>query len=120
MAFYHPLFLYELIWDVLNAGLLIWASKRFRNVLRRGDLFLIYLMFYSFGRFFLEFLRLDPSPVAGIDINQTLMAVTFVVSTLIFILRRRFIASEPLAVPAETPAEKAQDDDDAQAEMTPQ
>jgi phosphatidylglycerol---prolipoprotein diacylglyceryl transferase len=72
---YHPLFLYELLWNLGNAAVLIWIGKRFAERLKAGDVFLAYLFIYPVGRFFLEFLRLDPSPVGGININQTLMAV---------------------------------------------
>ncbi len=103
VAYYHPLFLYEFIWNLLNAGLLIWIGRRYKNILRRGDLFLIYAIFYSFGRFFLEFLRLDPSPVAGLDANQALMAVIFVAASLGLFLRHRLIQNEPTAVPLGAP-----------------
>jgi phosphatidylglycerol:prolipoprotein diacylglycerol transferase len=115
VAYYHPLFLYEFLWNLLNAGLLIWISRRFRNFLRRGDLFLIYLVFYSFGRFFLEFLRLDPSPVAGINVNQTIMAVVFVTSAAVLLLRHRFVSNEPMAMPV-----KNAPGEDAPAESSPQ
>ena len=72
---YHPLFLYEMLWNLGNAAALIWIGKRFADRLKAGDIFLTYLIFYPVGRFFLEFLRLDPSPVGDININQTLMAV---------------------------------------------
>jgi phosphatidylglycerol---prolipoprotein diacylglyceryl transferase len=106
-AYYHPLFFYEFVWDVVNAGLLVWLSRRFKGFLKRGDLFCIYAAFYGFGRFFLEFLRLDPSPVAGINVNQTLMAVVFVVSTVTFILRHRFDSKEPASALVETRGEDA-------------
>jgi phosphatidylglycerol---prolipoprotein diacylglyceryl transferase len=99
VAYYHPLFFYEFLWNVLNAILLVWIGRRFRNLLRRGDLFFCYLVFYSFGRFFLEYLRLDPSPVAGVDANQALMAIIFVVSLAALILRHRFMQNEPLSMP---------------------
>lgn len=89
VPYYHPLFLYEFIWNLMNAGVLIWISRRFKDRLLNGDLFLIYLIFYGFGRFFLEFLRLDPSPVAGINANQTLMAVIVVGSTAALLIRHR-------------------------------
>lgn len=89
VAYYHPLFLYEFIWNVLNAGVLIWLGRRFRDRLRTGDLFLIYLLNYGVGRFLLEFLRLDPSPVAGVNINQTLMAVIALASTAALLIRHR-------------------------------
>ncbi len=87
VAYYHPLFLYELIYDVLNMLILLWVSKRFRHWLKLGDVFLMYLIIYPLGRFLLEFLRLDPSPVAGLNINQTLMGVTAVCSLIALILR---------------------------------
>jgi phosphatidylglycerol:prolipoprotein diacylglycerol transferase len=66
-ATYHPLFLYESIWDLANMALLLWLGRRHADKLKNGDLFLIYLLFYSVGRFFLEFLRLDASQVGGIN-----------------------------------------------------
>jgi phosphatidylglycerol:prolipoprotein diacylglycerol transferase len=89
VEYYHPLFLYEFFWNLLNAGVLIFLSRRYKKWLRPGDLFLIYLIFYPVGRFFLEFLRLDPSPVAGINVNQTLMAVIAILASLALIIRHR-------------------------------
>jgi len=89
VAYYHPLFLYEFIWNLLNAGFLIWVSRRYARRLKTGDLFLMYLVFYPVGRFFLEFLRLDPSPIAGININQTLMGTVAILSILALVYRHR-------------------------------
>jgi phosphatidylglycerol:prolipoprotein diacylglycerol transferase len=95
---FHPLFLYESLWNFINLGVLLAISAKYRERLLAGDLFLIYLIIYSVGRFFLEFLRLDPSPVAGIDINQLAMAVVALASAVILFLRhRRKVA---LATPA--------------------
>ncbi|MEI8132665.1 MAG: prolipoprotein diacylglyceryl transferase [Leptolinea sp.] len=89
VATYHPLFLYESIWNLLNMGLLLWMGKKLSNLLRPGDIFLTYLVVYPLGRFLLEFLRLDPSPVGGLNINQTLMAVTAISAGLALIIRLR-------------------------------
>jgi phosphatidylglycerol:prolipoprotein diacylglycerol transferase len=80
VSYYHPLFLYESLWNLANLALLLWLSRRYEERLKAGDLFLIYLVFYPVGRFFLEFLRLDPSPVAGVNANQTLSLVVAVLS----------------------------------------
>ncbi|HMN12694.1 MAG TPA: prolipoprotein diacylglyceryl transferase [Bellilinea sp.] len=101
-ATYHPLFLYELLYNLLNMAILLFVGKKYKAQLRDGDIMLLYLMIYPFGRFFLEFLRLDPSPVAGININQTLMAVTFVIALIAFIARRRKPASAEPAEVAES------------------
>lgn len=72
---FHPLFLYESLWNLANMFLLLWLGRRFAGRLKTGDLFLVYLVTYPTGRFLLEFLRLDASQVFGININQTIMLV---------------------------------------------
>ena len=88
-ATYHPLFLYESIWNFANMALLLWLGRRHADKLKNGDLFLIYLLFYSVGRFFLEFLRLDASLLGGINANQTLMAVVALASGGFLLWRHR-------------------------------
>jgi len=85
---YHPTFLYESIWNLLNMGLLLLISKKYKGKLKDGDIFLVYLMFYAVGRFALEFIRIDYSPIAGININQTLMVVVFIFALGLFIFHR--------------------------------
>jgi phosphatidylglycerol---prolipoprotein diacylglyceryl transferase len=89
VEYYHPVFLYESIWNLFNAIMLIWAGHRFRDWLKTGDLFLFYLIFYAVGRFSLEFIRLDPSPVAGFNINQIVMALVAFGSAAILFFRHR-------------------------------
>lgn len=100
VAYYHPLFLYESLWNLLNMGFLLYISRKWTGWLKAGDVFLIYLITYPVFRFFMEFLRLDPSPVAGIDINQALMAVVAVVSSILLFLHHR----QPQTVAPETEA----------------
>lgn len=56
---FHPAFAYESIWDLLVAGTLIWADRKFR--LGRGKVFALYIALYGFGRTFTESLRTDYS-----------------------------------------------------------
>lgn len=86
---FHPLFLYESIWNLLSAGLLYWLWKRHGSRLQRGDLFLVYLITYPVGRFLLEFLRLDYVPLFGINLNQALMALVALASALALYWRHR-------------------------------
>jgi phosphatidylglycerol:prolipoprotein diacylglycerol transferase len=87
-GFYHPIFLYESLWNFMNMAVLLILSWRYPKKLRSGDLFLIYLVIYAVGRFSLEFLRLDAARVAGLNANQTLMAVVGIVAAAILIARR--------------------------------
>ncbi len=88
-ATYHPLFLYEMLWNLLNMGLLLWVERRYAKKLKAGDLFLFYLIGYPVGRFFLEFLRLDASQVAGINFNQTFMLLIVVFAVAMLVWRHR-------------------------------
>lgn len=89
VEYYHPLFLYEALWNLMNMFLLLWISRRFASSLKTGDIFLAYLVVYPVGRFFLDFLRLDASLVAGININQTVMGVVAVCAATALSLRHR-------------------------------
>ena len=86
-AYYHPTFLYESLWDLGNMALLLWLSRRFKDRLKAGDIFLIYLVVYAFGRFMLEFLRLDSSQLGGINANQTFMLVVFIIASCLLVWR---------------------------------
>jgi len=77
---YHPLFLYEFLWNLFVMGVLLYIGIQYKDRLKKGDIFRVYMFMYPFARFFLEYLRLDPSPVGNININQTLMAVLMVAS----------------------------------------
>ncbi len=86
---FHPLFLYESIWNLLSAGALYWLWRNHRERLRSGDVFLAYLVAYPLGRFVLEFLRLDYVPLFGINFNQAVMAVVAVAAGVALYLRNR-------------------------------
>jgi phosphatidylglycerol:prolipoprotein diacylglycerol transferase len=100
-ATYHPLFLYEALWNLGIVILLLWLGRKYQDRLINGDLFLIYLIAYPVGRFLLEFLRLDPAQLGRININQTLMLLVAIISAGVFIwrhLRRGEAAPEPVEV----------------------
>jgi phosphatidylglycerol:prolipoprotein diacylglycerol transferase len=106
-AYYHPLFLYECLWNILNAGIILWVGRRFASRLKDGDLFLIYLILYPVARFILEFLRLNSSMIAGLNVNQDIYAVIGVVSIayLVFRHRRQVQTQQPEEPEQPEPAE---------------
>lgn len=87
---FHPLFLYESIWNLVAFFVLLRLFTRFKDRFNVGDFFLLYLIQYSFVRFFLEFLRIEKALLPGTDINssQVLVAVVFVVALAVFVVRR--------------------------------
>lgn len=88
---FHPLFLYESLWSVLAFIVLLNIFQRGRDKLRYGDIFLLYVMQYSFIRFLLEFLRVEVAHIPGTDINssQAFTLLTFLVALVIFVVRQR-------------------------------
>ena len=56
--YFHPTFLYESLWNLL-VFIILWFGLRKRLQDRPGALMLCYLGLYSFGRFFVERLRID-------------------------------------------------------------
>ncbi len=62
---FHPTFLYESIWNLLVALVLLWIARRLASQLKTGDLALLYVSLYSLGRFFTELLRIDPAFIIG-------------------------------------------------------
>ena len=87
--YFHPLFLYESLWNLLNMAVLLWVARRFEKWLRPGDIFFMYMIMYSIGRFGLEFLRLDASQVGGINFNQTFVVIVALVAGLFLFLDHR-------------------------------
>ncbi len=86
-GYYLATFFYEFIWNVINMCLLLWLPRKLGNKMKHGDNFLVYLIFYGVGRFALEFIRFEYSPVLGKNINQIVSAVVVVLASIILIWR---------------------------------
>ncbi|MGN7395172.1 prolipoprotein diacylglyceryl transferase [Peribacillus frigoritolerans] len=85
-TYYHPTFLYESIWNIL--GVIILLSLRKVN-LRRGELFLTYVIWYSIGRYFIEGLRTDSLMLTeSLRIAQVISIVLVVVAIALVVYRR--------------------------------
>lgn len=65
---FHPTFLYEMLWNLAAAALLIWLDRRYR--LGHGRVFWLYVLVYTVGRLWIELLRIDPAEVVlGLRLN---------------------------------------------------
>lgn len=65
---FHPTFLYESLWMLGVALILIWADKRFR--LGHGRVFALYVLLYCLGRVWIEYLRIDTAnTIFGVRLN---------------------------------------------------
>ncbi len=93
---YQPLFLYDFFFNLLIMAILLVVSRKMKEKLKNGDIFILFAIIYSFGRFFLEFLKVDQNKLWGIGTNQLIMAIVFVCALVILIVRHlpRKIAAE--------------------------
>jgi prolipoprotein diacylglyceryl transferase len=101
---FHPTFLYESIWDIGVAVLVIAADRRWK--LTRGRAFALYAAAYTAGRFWIEALRIDDAHrFFGLRLNDWTSVVIFVVASA-FLLRRPSASATPPAEepPADDPA----------------
>jgi phosphatidylglycerol:prolipoprotein diacylglycerol transferase len=88
--FFHPTFLYESLWNLIVFSLL-WFGLRRRLEDRPGALTLAYLGLYSFGRFFVEGLRIDSLMLGSLRAAQVMSLALVGVAGfgLIWMLRKR-------------------------------
>lgn len=82
---HHPTFLYESVWNILGLIFLLFLRKV--NP-RRGELFFSYLIWYSFGRFFIEGMRTDSLYLGDIRVAQ-LISVTIILASIALMIYRR-------------------------------
>lgn len=84
---FHPLFLYESIWNLASFALMLWIERRFRDRLRQGDILLIYLILYPVGRFLLDFVRLDSNGIGALTTAQWTSLAAAVISAVLLVIR---------------------------------
>jgi prolipoprotein diacylglyceryl transferase len=83
-ATFHPTFLYEILWSLAAALLLVWLDRRFR--LGHGKVFALYVMLYCAGRFWIEALRIDTvNEIGGYRLNNYTALIGFLVALVWFI-----------------------------------
>lgn len=83
----HPTFLYESLWDF---GLFLFLINYRKNKKFNGEIFLLYAVIYSSGRFWIESLRTDSLMFMGMRTAQIVSALLIVIGlALLFIMRRR-------------------------------
>ena len=91
VSFFHPLFLYESLWNFLVFLAVLIAARKFAKKFLKGELFLFYLSLYSFGRFGLEFLRPDPWRLFGFPTAQAVALAIILFSLTLALIRRKFL-----------------------------
>ena len=87
---FHPTFLYEMVWNLLVAVVLVLLDRRHR--LGHGKVFALYVALYCAGRFWIEALRIDTvNEIGGFRLNNYTALIGFLVAvgTLVWLVRHR-------------------------------
>ncbi|RAS61379.1 prolipoprotein diacylglyceryl transferase [Lentzea atacamensis] len=119
----HPTFLYELLWNLGVALLIVWADRKFR--LGHGRVFALYVAGYTAGRFWIEMMRTDEATlIFGTRVNVFVSALVFIGAVAYFIIARSRgeredvaalrATAEPEAEPEAGPAAEPASDDVAE------
>ena len=121
-GYFHPTFLYELLWNLAAAALVVWADRRFR--LGHGRAFALYVASYCAGRLWIEMLRTDPAETfLGVRLN-VFTAGLVGLSALAYLVAQRgrpreAIARGPRAQAADGPSVEAAGGEGEQAAEAP-
>lgn len=83
----HPTFLYESIWNLLVFFFLRWYARNKQK--EQGEVFLLYIILYSFIRYFIEGLRTDSLMVGNLMVAQLVSLAGVVIGSIYFGIRRK-------------------------------
>lgn len=79
----HPCFLYESVWCIIGFFVLNAIAK---NRKFKGQVFLTYIVWYSFARFFIEMLRTDSLMIGKIRVSCLVSALIFVAAGILLLV----------------------------------
>ena len=85
--YHHPTFLYESLFNLI--GFFVLINFRKRNKTKLGETILLYLIWYSVGRFFIEGFRTDSLMLFDIKVAQLVSLLIIVFSVIIWYFKRK-------------------------------
>ena len=106
LGVFHPTFLYEAVFCLLLAGLLIWLDRR--HDFRRGQIFALYVAGYPIGRGVIEFMRTDDANhILGLRVNSWVSILVFLLGVFLYFWFGRRPADSDQPEPESDPEEPA-------------
>ncbi len=88
LGYFQPTFLYESLWVLAAASLLMFLDRRYR--LGAGSVFALYVVLYTAGRFVVELLRSDyANTILGLRVNTWVSGLLLLAGLAAFLVLRR-------------------------------
>jgi phosphatidylglycerol:prolipoprotein diacylglycerol transferase len=84
---FHPLFLYESLWNMIGFIILMVLGRKLRSLLHDGDIFFLYVIHYGIGRFFLEGLKINVWMLWGIPTARWITGAAIIAAIIAIIFR---------------------------------
>lgn len=86
---FHPTFAYEMLWNLLAAGFLLWLSRRYKDELKPGALFAGWLVLAGVGRVIIELFRPDQPKIADLGFSySSLFAALMAIAGAVMLMAR--------------------------------
>lgn len=76
---FHPTFAYEMLWNFLATGLLLWLALEFKKRIKPATIFAGWLILEGLGRELIEFFRPDQPRVPGTEISYSRIVAGFMI-----------------------------------------
>ena len=115
LGVFHPTFLYEAVFCLLLAGLLIWLDRR--HDFRRGQIFALYVAGYPIGRGVVEFMRTDDANhILGLRVNSWVSILVFLLGVFLYFWFGRRPDEPDELEPESDPEEPAKQDESQHSE----
>ena len=105
---FHPVFLYESLWNLIGFILLMWIGRKYAHKLLDGDMTRLYLLWYPVGRLLIENLRPDAWTLSGIPTAQIVSIVLILLGLGLAYYRRQRpeLATSPATHPTLPPKQQ--------------
>ncbi|MFL7813927.1 MAG: prolipoprotein diacylglyceryl transferase [Anaerolineales bacterium] len=83
-TYFHPTFAYEMLWNFLAAGILLWIALEYKDRIKPATIFAGWLVLEGLGREIIEFFRPDQPRWPGTDISYSRIAAGLMIVVGIF------------------------------------
>jgi phosphatidylglycerol:prolipoprotein diacylglycerol transferase len=87
---FHPAFAYEMVWNFVTAGTLLWVARRFPEKFKPGAMFSWWLVLSGVGRFIIEAFRPDQPRIPGTDLSYSRLIAGLIALVGVFMLLVRY------------------------------
>lgn len=127
---FHPTFAYEMIWNFITAGVLLWLSRRYEKQIKPGTILAGWLLAAGIGRTWIElFFRPDQPKIPGLGISYSAIfaALMAIAGAVLLLVRYKAIDvqfaenwEEEYKPSSSEPAEAKAEDSEAQESEEPE